>query len=203
MGVVVDLAGIGRTGIAWCTWGRGAQGRDVEVLRDGEGVYFARDLGSAVQAKAAKFAPKKFAALAATWPQYRGGFTLPANAPKPGVVAELSKPCTPGWFTINQDLLGERFHGGQHTSLDAPQRDLDSETLLVRLPKGYDPKVACGVVVYVDPGDKASIYPPFHAVADELGLILVACSARGKASTSRTGPTTGDTATGRWMGWRR
>jgi hypothetical protein len=70
--------------------------------------------------------------------------------------------------------MGERFNGGEQTSLEVPVRDLGSESLLVRLPRNFDPKAAYGVVVYIDPGTQANIYPEFDAAADELGLIFVA-----------------------------
>jgi predicted esterase len=160
---------------------QGTQAKHVEVLRDEEGVYFAQELvaeglsGPAVpKARATKLIQGKFAGVCALWPGYRGEFKLPKESPKAGQVAQLSRPYTPGWFIVDKPLMGERFNGGHQTNLEIETRDLSSEPLLVRLPKDYDPRRAYGVLVYIDPGDNASIYQPFHAAADELGFIMVA-----------------------------
>jgi hypothetical protein len=160
---------------------QGAQTKHVEILRDAGGVYFAQELlpeglsGPAVTKPGAiRLNQSKFARVISSWPAYRAEFKVPKDSPKSGEVAPLPRPYTPGWFIIDQDLMGERFHGGQHTDLQVPGRDLSAEALLVRLPANYNPRTAYGVIVYIDPGEKADIYPPFQPGADEQGFILVA-----------------------------
>jgi predicted esterase len=166
--------------------GKGAEVKHVEVLIDFDGTYLAQELlapgttGPALtKPRATKIAQAKFAKLIASWPSYRGNFTEPKESPKPGTAALMSRPYIPGWYTFDQELMGERINGGQHTGLAIHQRDLDTEPLHIRVPKNYDPKVPCGVLVYIDPGEKGGIYPNFCPAADELGFIIVAAENTG------------------------
>jgi hypothetical protein len=166
----------------WCIihTGQGPQIRHIEVLRDPSGLYFARELQPEPSAppkgkpRATRLVQAKFAKLTAQWPRYHASFTLPSDAPRPGAVTPLIRPYTPGWFIIDQDIMGERINGGQHTNLQIPTRDLEVEPLAIRLPKNYDPKTAYGVLIYIDPGENGSIYQPFHPGADQMGFIMVA-----------------------------
>jgi hypothetical protein len=160
---------------------QGAQSKHVEIVRDEDGVYFAQEVipeglltPGTPKERATKLAQNQFAAVAALWPAYRGEFKLPKDSPKAAQVAHLPQPYTPGWFVIDKALMGERFNGGHQTNLEIEERDLSSEPLRVRLPKDYDPRRAYGVIVYIDPGEHADIYQPFHGAADELGFIMVA-----------------------------
>jgi predicted esterase len=159
--------------------GQAALVKHVEILRDSAGTYFAQDLlppgadPPKNKPRATKLVQPRFAKLAATWPHYYGDFK-PQDTPKPGQVAPLTRPYTPGWFIMDQEMMGDRINGGQHTSLEIPSRDLNVEPLCIRLPRNYDPKTAYGVLIYIDPGESGSIYQPFQAAADELGFIMVA-----------------------------
>jgi predicted esterase len=159
--------------------GQGPQIKHVEVLRDPAGLYYAQELlpqgadPPKNKPRATKLVQARFAKLSAGWPHYHGDFK-PQDTPKPGQVAPLTRPYTPGWFIIDNDMLSERINGGMPTNLQVPPRDLNVEPLCIRLPKNYDPKTSYGVLVYIDPGENGSIYQPFHPAADELGFIMVA-----------------------------
>jgi hypothetical protein len=157
---------------------QGSNAKKVDIFREPAGPYVALEelpngASAGAKPRGIRLNQDKFAKLLSSWPAYRGDFKLPKTSPKPGEAGELTD-VTPGWFMLDKEIMGERFHGGQPTSLDIPERDLEAEPILVRLPKNYDPRTAYGVIVYIDPGEKASIYEPFHAAADEQGFIIVA-----------------------------
>ncbi len=150
--------------------------RDIEVLRGPQGEYFAREIGPVDDKDAPtiyRLDAPKFARIAARLPGYRGEFLTTKATPAPGKAVVMVPPYTPGVYYMEREVLGDRFLGGRTTSLTTTKRDLTTEPLLVRLPKNYDPKTPCGVLVYVDPGERAILPPTLFAGADDLGLIMV------------------------------
>jgi hypothetical protein len=154
----------------------------VEVLRDRAGAWYARDVYEMEhqgQVKVTRLNSAKFGKLAARWAWYRGDYTLAKVSPKPGQVEVLPGPCARGAFYFDREVMGERMHSGAPTRLDPTKRDLDAETLLVRLPAEFEAKAAHGVLVYVDPTTRGDLHRFMHPVADELGLIIVGAKRTG------------------------
>jgi hypothetical protein len=174
--------------VRWCVLhlstaapGITAPARRVEVLRDPDGVWYARPLDD----DSSKSAPKpvrlnadKFTASAAQWPLYRGSFT-PLPGLEPGKPAPLGVPASPGWVTMNRDALGARFLNGRPTSIDGADRVLADQKFLVRLPTGYTPRERCGLFVWVDAGPTAALHQPFWQAADDLRLVIIGAEKTG------------------------
>jgi hypothetical protein len=159
------------------TGGPKATSRSVEVLRAPSGAYYARDLDADInEAKpmAVRLNGPKFSRIAATFSPYRGSFTRTPDDPAPGKVIELDEGRTPSVFTFDRDLMAERMNGGSPTQLEATKRVLEDHKFALRLPKGHDPKVASGLMIYIDPGRRGNEHAYMHAVADELNFIVVA-----------------------------
>ncbi len=152
--------------------------RTVELWHAGTGDFFARatddDEGSGV-----RLDTRKTEALGQPWPRYRGGFevkaaAIPVTAVADGKVMPLPKPMLPAWLTVDEDQLSERYVRGRDTKNPGTNRSLSEAHALVRLPKGYNPRIACGLLVFVHAAPEAAIPEAIMPVADELGFICVA-----------------------------
>lgn len=151
--------------------GEASQSRAIEILREPDGAFVARDLNDD-KARPVHLASDKFEALAANWSLYQGGFTTTGNM-KPGEVIKLPRPQPQSTFTMDKQALGKRFLNGMHTSIAGAVRDPATEDFLLRLPKDYDPKHAAGLVVWVDARPQTELDPKLFAACDTLGFILI------------------------------
>jgi len=159
------------------TGGAKATPKSVEVLRAPSGAYYARDLAADIndaKPMAVRLNGPKFSRIAASFSPYRGSFTRSPEDPVPGKVIEIDDGRTPSVFTFDRDLMAERMNGGSPTQLEATKRVLDDHKFALRLPKGHDPKIASGLMIYIDPGQRPNAHEYAHAVADELNFIVVA-----------------------------
>jgi len=157
----------------------------VEILRDVAGEWYALPLADAnVKGRAKESADmvalnrEKFAAIAADWPKYLGKFEAdPKQTPwgKPAILAAAS----PAWWTMDKATLGERFLAGRPTNIDGAKRVLSDNKFRVRLPKDYDPRECCGVLVWVDANDVSRLHECFWPAADELRIILIGAEKTG------------------------
>lgn len=176
-----DLEALPRVCIVHCE-GAASVTREIEILRDRDGDFVARDKNDS-KSKPVVLAREKFEALGAEWTFYTGGFTLTANL-APGEVIKLPRPATQGFYTMDQRALGKRFLNGSHTSIAGTTRDLAQEDFMVRLPKTHDPLHASGLVVWVDAGERTNLDARLFEACDALGFILI-----GADNTGNGGPT--------------
>lgn len=129
--------------------------------------------------RGARLSGVKFAVFAAEWPAYRGGWDGAVGDLKPGVVAALSNPKTPGWFVIDGAVFKERILRGLPHKVPGAERVLADETLYVRLPAGHRATLAAGVLVWVHPVERGPLPKVLFDAADELGLIVVGAEVTG------------------------
>jgi hypothetical protein len=148
----------------------GADSRRVEVLRDAAGAYYARG-PETTAGRVVLLNALKFANVAVRWPLYRAEGLQRLT---PGQAGVLEPPYTPGVFRLDREALGDRLLGGRSTSLKGTERLLGMNPLHVRLPRGFDPRQPCGLLVYIDPGAVSKAHEFMHQAADELGLVIVA-----------------------------
>lgn len=95
------------------------------------------------------------------------------GGPAAGEVFELARPLTPGWEMMTSRVLAQRMFQGMNAFIRGSERDLSRETLLCRLPKGYDPRRPAGLLVWIDPGDLGDPPVHLHAAADAMNMVIV------------------------------
>jgi len=157
----------------------GPNSKDLEVVRAKDGSFVAMELGATgPHPRRAELRRDRFALELASFSAYRAGFEAPLSEPR-GEVFELNKPYVPGRFTMDQKTLGDRFLRGAKTSVPGQDRVLEEEKLLCRLPRGYDPRVPAGLLVWIDPGSSGRTPAPFCAALDELNIICVGAADAG------------------------
>jgi hypothetical protein len=145
---------------------------DLLMLRDAAGAYY---LKRSDWEKSVTLRADKVDSLVASWPAYRGTFETPDTK-------SFSPPYTPSPYVLDRPLLGDRFRHGTPTKLDGTTRRLDQEAFVCRLPKGHNPRLASGLLVWVHAGPDAVIPPSFTRALDELGI---ACIAAGNTGNDR------------------
>jgi dienelactone hydrolase len=129
---------------------------------------------------AAVVLPGEFGRVTAGWARYRGGFDGSVDDGTPrGRNVDMAHPYTPGWVTFDQETMGERFLNGAETDRRGAARDLDAETLWVRLPAGYDPRTPAGLLVWIDPTDSGQPPEFMHDAADALNFVVVGAAMAG------------------------
>lgn len=153
---------------------RGAEtSKRVEILRLSDGTLVASEIDPLVEGGegAAAVLPPEFAAVMAGWDRYQGGFGATETPTARNV--DMAHPYVPAAITFDEQTLGDRFLNGGRTNLRGAARDLETSTLWVRLPAGYDPRRPAGLIVWIDP--MASGQPPefMHPAADAMNFIIV------------------------------
>lgn len=117
--------------------------------------------------------PRRFQSLTLGWPAYRGGFELtPDNAPR-GRGFQMPQPYIPGAITMTLRTMKQRIYAGMPVRTENADRDLNQETLHVRLPTNYDPRRPAGLLVWSSPSPRGGIPNVFHAALDELYFVCV------------------------------
>lgn len=158
----------------------GAKSKRLDIVQAPGGAYIAIDMDAPKGAPVrAELRTDKFGQFIATWPPYRGTWDAAAVRQPRGDVFTLPKPYTPGRFTMDDKMVGERFLNGGTSNIPGTDRVLDNETLLARLPRDYDPRHPAGLIVWIDPGNKGQPPEPYWTVADELNLILIGAADSG------------------------
>lgn len=146
----------------------------VELVRARDGGFVAVELDATAGRPARAELDRDAAAeLVRSWPAYRGGFDAPACIDPVGEVFEVPRPYTPGWFVMDKPTMGRRFLQRDTTNLDATDRQLNAETLFARLPRGYDPRVPAGLLVWIDATPDGRPPQVFDSALDRLGVICV------------------------------
>lgn len=141
-----------------------------DVLRDDRGQWYAANAATPEE-PCFEIDHDAFATQAASWNQYRGDFAAAKDDPAAGTISKLIDP-VPGWWVMNKQTLGDRFLAGRRTSLSGAARKLETTEYLVRLPKGWKPQEACGILVWVEAADESNLARPLADAADELRLIV-------------------------------
>lgn len=160
----------------------------VEIVRDGD-TWVARTPGESPEA--AELHERWFAPASMMWkPAARPlGEALPV-----GEIVDLPKPYFEGQVLLTQLVMRDRFGAGRGEGAEALSgvtRVLDEELMWVRLPRGYDPAVASGVIVWCSPSEQWRIPEEFHAALDDLNLIACGFDNAGNFRRTRDGKTHG------------
>jgi len=147
--------------------------RRLQVVRLDDGTWVARGMGSdsdqAVVLEARFFEP-----IVAAWNGYRGGFDAAATADYPrGSSTALGPPYVAGAITLEPNVQKRRLYRGMPVRTIAPDRILDSETMHVRLPRGYTARRPAGLVVWSSPSPRGAIPGVFGRALDELNLLCI------------------------------
>lgn len=156
--------------------------KTVELAQMQSGMFVIFELNDG-GARGAAVVPKQDAigSQVARWDLFQDEVAERAAGARPaeGVYEKLDGPYFPGWFTCSQEQLGDRLLAGGKTTVKGVQRVLATQELLVRLPRGYDPRKPAGVLVYVDPDETGRLPEVFFPVLDERNLIAVGASGMG------------------------
>ncbi|MEZ6234541.1 MAG: hypothetical protein R3B68_10165 [Phycisphaerales bacterium] len=151
----------------------------VEILRLPDGTLIANEIDpigpSGVAAATAM--PDAFAEIVAQWSRYTAGFD-PPDIPT-GRVVDLEHPYIPSPITFDEQTLGDRFWAGQRWRLRPAARDLEVETIYLRLPEAYSPTRPAGLLVWIDPTESGRPPAFAEAAADALNLAVVGVSNAG------------------------
>ncbi|MFZ4573720.1 MAG: hypothetical protein ACOYN0_04940 [Phycisphaerales bacterium] len=148
--------------------------KDIEIVRDSTGAFFAREFASegTPRVRCVKMNRAKFSRLTEEWDRYRGTFALGSDA-KMGEDFELARPYVPGWYRASRAELGERLLRGRSTRIPEPVRRLEDERFTVRLPAGYKPREATGLLVWVNAGTSHDLPDEFYPWLDRNGFVLI------------------------------
>ncbi len=110
------------------------------------------------------------------WVRFAGPFeALEGERPVPG---EAEATPLPHAVRLDDQGIVSRFVRGNRRTKGA-RYELRDETLFVRVPTGYDPRVAAGLVVWVDPTDRGEIPRVFDAGLDAMGFVAVGAAGAG------------------------
>jgi len=165
-------AGSRRVAVIHLLTREGAVGGRLEVVHLADGSWGARamerDAGDGVLLDR-----KLFGAIVALWPMYRGGFEAPPEPDSLGRSMTLQPPYVAGSVTLDPDVQKHRLYRQMPIHRVAPDRVLDSETMHVRLPEGYDPRRRAGLVVWSSPSPRGEIPGVFGPALDELNLVCI------------------------------
>lgn len=126
---------------------------------------------------AAAVLPPEFAQIMSGWNHYQGGFG-PTDTPMASNV-DMPHPYIPASITFDPETLGDRLLSGGRTNLRGMARELETETLWVRLPAGYDPRTPAGLLVWVDPTESGQPPEFMHPAADAMNFIIVGAASAG------------------------
>ncbi len=143
--------------------------RRLEVVHLADGTWGARamDTDQGVVLDARLLGP-----IVAGFSGYRGGFDEPAATDPPASFAP-QPPYVAGAITLDPDLQKGRIYRGMPVRTVAPDRILDSETMHVRLPRGYSARRPAGLVVWSSPSPRGAIPGAFGRALDELYLVCI------------------------------
>ncbi len=114
-----------------------------------------------------------FEAIVSRWPMYRGGFETPSEPDSTGRSMTLDPPYVAGSVTLDPEVQKHRLYRGMPIRRVAPDRVLDSETMHVRVPAGYDPRRPAGLVVWSSPTPRGAIPREFGPALDELNMLCI------------------------------
>lgn len=148
----------------------GKDRRRLEVLRLPQGSVVARDLGAS-DATASMLTTAAFHQLEDEWPDYRGTFDAPSDPV--GEPFVLDRPYTAARTTMDRGTMKREIYRRQRVELQDADRDLGRERFHVRLPAGYHPRRAAGLVVWASPSASGQIPPAFEGALDELHMICI------------------------------
>lgn len=116
---------------------------------------------------------RKFDVTAGDWPAFRGGFEITPDDARGGSGFAMLQPYIPGAITMTLRTMKQRLYAGMPVRTENADRDLNQETLHVRLPTSYDPRRPAGLLVWSSPSPHGGIPNVFHAALDELYFVCV------------------------------
>lgn len=82
---------------------------------------------------------------------------------------ELAKPYLASTITLDRATRRSRFRA----NYPELTRSLENESMQVRLPAGFDPSAASGILIWISPSDDGRPPRIFESVCDELGFICI------------------------------
>ncbi|MEE8154852.1 MAG: PHB depolymerase family esterase [Phycisphaerales bacterium] len=128
---------------------------------------------------------RKFDLTAGDWPAFRGGFEVTPDDALGGSGFEMPQPYIPGAITMTLRTMKQRLYTGMPVRTENADRDLNQETLHVRLPTHYDPRRPAGLLVWSSPSPRGDIPRVFHEALDEMYFV---CVGIGNAGNDRDVP---------------
>lgn len=146
----------------------------VAVSVDGDGTLW-MTRGDGDSATVATLRAEAMGVLGA-WLRFAGPFeALEGDGP---VRDEVKGIAVPHEIRLDDKGVVSRFVRGNRRTKGA-RYELRDETLFVRVPTGYDPRVAAGLVVWVDPTDRGEIPRVFDAGLDAMGFVAIGAAGAG------------------------
>ena len=116
---------------------------------------------------------RKFDRTAGDWPVFRGGFEITSDLARGGSGFAMPQPYIPGAITMTTRTMKQRLYSGMPVRTESTDRDLNQETLHVRLPSNYDPRRPAGLLVWNSPSPRGDIPNAFHAALDERYFVCI------------------------------
>jgi hypothetical protein len=90
-----------------------------------------------------------------------------------GETFELPRPYRAGAVKLDRRTMLQRLYRGLTISNDSADRDLDSETMHVRLPRDYDPGRPAGLLVWASPTPSGRIPSALEPALDAMNLVAI------------------------------
>lgn len=178
VGFAADVPGAVRVWLLDCR--RATESKRIEVLQTAASTLVTHELDpSGKPTPLVNLRADRFRDLAAAWPAYRGPFAPSDPPPAVATVVEVQQPYVAGPFTLDHQTISERLARGLPTNLQASTRTLSNESLLARLPRGYDPRARAGLLVWVDASPDGRPPDAFAPALDELGIICIGAANSG------------------------
>ncbi|MEE9131693.1 MAG: prolyl oligopeptidase family serine peptidase [Phycisphaerales bacterium] len=116
---------------------------------------------------------RKFDVTAGDWPAFRGGFEITPDDALGGSGFAMPQPYIPAAITMTLRTMKQRLYAGMPVRTENADRDLNQETLHVRLPAGYAPRRRAGLLVWSSPSPRGEIPRVFHDALDEMSFVCV------------------------------
>ena len=110
---------------------------------------------------------------------YQGSFDSVDLSRRGGRGFVLDHPYHQADIRLTSNVLKERVFRNMPRQKEPTKRVLEEETLNVRLPRDYDPKIPAGLVVWCSPMFPGTTPRVFHKALDELNLICVGADRAG------------------------
>lgn len=164
-----------------CLLARDGSHRMVDLLRSCSGLAWLRVGAPDGQGRLVRVAPGPVEELLREIRGFRGVLRDESVFPESGAAVELACPFDRGAFVLDARTLRQRLYGGAGLASGSANVDLTRERFLVRLPRGYQPRRPCGLLVWVAAGELGEIPESFDQSLDELGLIAISAAQSGNA----------------------
>lgn len=169
--------------VAWLHLERGDARKVVEVVRTPAGSLVVRDAEAPDDpASRAPLKADAFEGIVDFWTTYRGGlFEGDAQPPlERGTIVTIADGIDPAPVLLDEQTLIERVYRGLRVkSMEPATRRIEDESMAVRLPKGWEPRSARPLLVWINPTPSIAPDEALDPVLDELGMVAVSVAGAG------------------------